>query len=230
MGRKGWFHQVWPRECRKTGRKGAAGKKSPPAADQSGDCPGEPPGRARLARAGAYHDWHEAHGELAILCGGCFASERARGLDRNRRMAWVADSFAGLPPPDPGKYPADAEDKHHTITPLAVSLEEVRENFKRYSLLDDQVCFLKGWFKDTLPNAPLKRLAVVRLDGDMYESTMDGLTNLYPKLSVGGYLIVDDFGAVRGCRKAVEDFRLTHGITESIQQIDWGGVFWRREK
>ena len=170
--------------------------------------------------------------ETGVWRGGATIFMRAilKAYGINDRRVWVADSFAGLPPPDPGKYPADADDKHHTITPLAVSLEEVRENFKRYGLLDDQVCFLKGWFKDTLPNAPLNRLAVVRLDGDMYESTMDGLTNLYPKLSVGGYLIVDDFGAVPGCRKAVEDFRQANGITESIRQIDWGGVFWRREK
>ncbi len=108
------------------------------------------------------------------------------------RRVWVADSFAGLPPPDPGKYPADANDKHHTKKPLAISLEEVKANFEKYGLLDKQVQFLKGWFKNTLPVAPITRLAVVRLDGDLYESTMDGLTNLYPKLSVGGYLIVDD--------------------------------------
>ena len=146
------------------------------------------------------------------------------------RRVWVADSFAGLPLPDPAKYPADNNDKHHTKVPLAVSLDEVKENFRKYSLLDDKVCFLKGWFKDTLPNAPFQKLAIVRMDGDMYESTMDGLTNLYPKLSQGGYLIVDDFGAVPACREAVEDFRRENGISEAIKQIDWGGVFWRREK
>jgi len=144
------------------------------------------------------------------------------------RQVWVADSFSGLPPPDPSKYPADLGDEHHAITPLAISLEQVKENFEKYALLDEQVRFLKGWFKDTLPNAPIKQLAVVRLDGDMYESTMDGLSNLYPKLSVGGYLIVDDFGAVPGCRKAVEDFRQANGIRDTIHQIDWGGVFWQR--
>lgn len=80
---------------------------------------------------------------------------------------------------------------------LAVSLEAVQENFRKYDLLDDQVRFLKGWFKDTLPTAPIQKLAILRLDGDMYESTMDGLNNLYSKLSVGGFVIVDDYGAVR---------------------------------
>ncbi len=146
------------------------------------------------------------------------------------RRVFVADSFEGLPAPDSGKYPADAGDKHHLLTPLAVSLEEVKSNFEKYGLLDEQVCFLKGWFKDTLPRAPIERLAVIRLDGDMYESTMDGLKHLYPKLSVGGYLIVDDYGAVRGCRKAIEDYRKAYGISEVIREIDWGGVYWQRMK
>ena len=112
---------------------------------------------------------------------------------------------------------------------LGVSLEDVKANFQRYGLLDDQVCFLKGWFKDTLPKAPIASLAIARLDGDMYESTLDGLTHLYPKLSVGGFLIVDDYGiASPGCRKAVDAYRAAHHISEPIKRIDWGGVFWQR--
>lgn len=144
------------------------------------------------------------------------------------RKVWVADSFAGLPEPDPEKYPADAGDIHHTMTPLAVSLDQVKSHFAKYDLLDEHVCFLKGWFKDTLPTAPVERLAVARLDGDMYESTMDALVALYPKLSVGGYLIVDDYGCVPGCKKAVEDYRKKHGICDVIQPIDGFGVFWQR--
>lgn len=146
------------------------------------------------------------------------------------RIVWVADSFSGLPKPDAEKYPADAGDEFHIREDLAVSQERVSANFQRYDLLDDQVRFLKGWFKDTLPLLTAQKLAVVRLDGDMYESTMDGLTNLYPKLQPGGFLIVDDYGCVPGCRQAVEDYRKQHGITEPIQTIDWTGAFWRRQK
>jgi len=146
------------------------------------------------------------------------------------RTVWLADSFAGLPPPDPDKYPDDAGDILHLLKPLAISLEQVKANFDTYGLLDDRVQFLKGWFKDTLPKAPLKQLAVVRLDGDMYESTMDGLTSLYPKLSVGGYVIVDDYGAVPACAKAVKDYRKQHDISDAIEGIDWSGVFWKRSR
>ena len=144
------------------------------------------------------------------------------------RHVWVADSFEGLPSPEAGRYPHDAESNFHTFDELAISLEQVKSNFERYGLLDDRVRFLKGWFSDTLPEAPIERLAVVRLDGDMYESTMDALVNLYPKLSVGGYLIVDDYGAVPACRQAIHDYREAHDIHEEIQSIDYTGVFWQR--
>ena len=144
------------------------------------------------------------------------------------RTVWAADSFEGLPKPDAEKYPDDAGDKHSWIPELAVSVEQVKKNFEAFGLLDNQVKFLKGWFKDTLPTAPIGKLAVARLDGDMYESTMDALVSLYPKLSVGGYLIVDDYGAVEACKKAIHDFRDKHGIKDPIRQIDIAGVFWQK--
>jgi len=144
------------------------------------------------------------------------------------RCVWVADSFQGLPAPNPTKYPADEGDRHHTVRQLAISIEEVRQNFTKYGLLDGQVRFLKGWFSETLPKADIKHLALIRLDGDMYESTMDALVNLYPKLSPGGYVIVDDWGAVDACRRAVEDYRAKHSISNEIHPIDGKGVYWKR--
>jgi len=144
------------------------------------------------------------------------------------RTVWAADSFEGLPMPDPTKYPADLGDKHYMLSHLAVSLEDVKRNFARYGLLDEQVRFLKGWFKDTLPSAPIDSLSVLRLDGDMYESTMDALLHLYPKLSPGGYVIIDDYGYSESCRKAVNDYRAEHGINDEMREIDWSGIYWMR--
>jgi len=87
------------------------------------------------------------------------------------RKVWLCDSFRGLPPPSPEKYAADAGDRHHTYEELAVTQEQVRANFARYGLLDERVEFVAGWFRDTLPSAPISRISVLRLDGDMYEST-----------------------------------------------------------
>lgn len=146
------------------------------------------------------------------------------------RTVWVADSFAGLPPPDTERYPQDAGDIHHTFDQLIVSQEDVAHNFALYGLLDDQVKFLKGWFRDTLPTAPIEKLAVMRLDGDMYESTMDALVSLYPKLSVGGYVIIDDYGHLPNCKRAVEDFRASNSITDTISTVDWTGAYWQRSR
>jgi hypothetical protein len=143
------------------------------------------------------------------------------------RCVWVADSFEGLPPPDPAKFPADTGSHLHEIGLLAVPMEDVKNNFAKYEMLDEQVRFLQGWFKDTLPTAPIERLAILRLDGDLYESTIQALNALYGKLSSGGFVIVDDY-ALPGCRRAVEDFRGQHAITDTIQHIDDTAAFWRK--
>lgn len=167
--------------------------------------------------------------ETGVWRGGACIFMRAilRTYGIEDRVVWVADSFEGLPPPNEEAYPKDRGDGHHTLRYLAVSLEEVQKNFRNYGLLDDQVKFLKGWFKDTLSAAPIERLAVLRLDGDMYESTMDALSALYHKLSPGGYLIVDDF-FLESCRAAIRDFRKEHEIDDPIQSIDANSVFWQK--
>ena len=167
--------------------------------------------------------------EAGVWRGG--ASLLLRGVlaayEESERRVVLADSFRGLPPPDSERYPEDAGDVNHLAEELAVPLEEVRANFERYGLLDEQVQFVEGWFKDSLPGLADREWALIRLDGDLYESTMDGLINLYPRLQPGGFLIVDDYG-FDNCRAAVEDYRSEHEITEPIERIDWVGAFWRR--
>lgn len=151
-------------------------------------------------------------------------------LGDEKRRVWVADSFRGLPKPDLSKYPEDAGDLLHSRKQLAIELEEVRRNFERYGFLDSRVRFLVGWFDQTLPQAPIESLAVLRLDADMYKGTIEALEALYPKVSLGGFVVVDDYGAMASCRKAVEDFRDRNDIREPIESIDWTGVYWRRGK
>jgi hypothetical protein len=151
-----------------------------------------------------------------------------RALGDPSRCVWVCDSFQGLPPPDARRYPADAGDVHFSRAELAVSEEDVRANFARYGLLDDRVRFLSGWFRNTLPTAPIEQIAVLRLDGDMYESTWDALVNLYSKIVPGGYVVVDDYGGIAACQMAVADFRREQGIEDEIHGIDSSGVYWRR--
>ncbi len=144
------------------------------------------------------------------------------------RTVWCADSFQGLPAPSPTEYPADKELHLEQFEYLSVGVEIVRRNFARYGLLDNQVQFLVGWFKDTLPTAPIKQLSILRLDGDLYESTSHALQNLYPKLTPGGYCIIDDYGNIDACKKAVEDYRRANGIADEICDVDGYCVYWRR--
>lgn len=146
------------------------------------------------------------------------------------RSVWCADSFAGLPAPDPELHPADRELRLHREPELAVARTEVEATFRRYRLLDDRVRFVEGWFRDTLPGLAGRTWSVIRIDGDMYGSTMDALNNLYPGLAPGGFAIIDDYGAVEACRRAVEDFRRREAITEPLERIDWTGVLWRRRR
>ncbi len=166
------------------------------------------------------------------------------------RRVFVADSFRGLPRPDPAQYPADLGVTHHEVEYAKVSREEVEENFRRYGLLDDRVVFLEGWFKDTLPSAValpmstysgspsypnfacqhymglIKKLSILRLDGDMYESTMQALENLYPRVSPGGYVIIDDLNLPE-CKKAVIDYIKKYDIQDPVMPIDGCGGWMR---
>ena len=144
------------------------------------------------------------------------------------RTVWLADSFEGVPSPDPRRHPADAGYRLHRYPELAISIEHVRANFARYGLLDDQVRFVEGRFRDTLPTLSGHRWSLIRVDGDLAESTHDSLQNLYPSLSPGGFVIVDDYGAVRACRQAVDEFRAIRRVREPIEYIDESAVFWRR--
>jgi hypothetical protein len=151
------------------------------------------------------------------------------------RLVWVADSFEGLPEPNPDLFPLEAKVQSGPVMQkayhnLAVRLEEVSRNFAAYGLLDDQVSFLKGWFKDTLPTAPIGKLSLMRLDGDFYESTRDGLKYLYDKLSIGGFVIIDDYGedSWTYCRKAVDEFRSERHIEDPLIAVDSKCSYWQR--
>ena len=168
--------------------------------------------------------------ETGVWRGGCAIFMRgilaAHGV--GDKKVWLADSFSGVPEPDAARYPLDEFSDLHNQVGLAVSREDVEANFQRYGLLDNQVCFIEGWFEQTLPTLAGHSWSLIRLDGDLYQSTMEGLENLYPGLSLGGYCIVDDYGTYPACRQAVEDFREKHKIDEEIVDIDGYGAFWKR--
>ena len=168
--------------------------------------------------------------ETGIWRGGSVIFMRAvlEAYEVHDRVVWAADSFCGLPPPNVEKFPADEGDPHYTFDYLRVPLETVQANFRKFGLLDNQVRFIEGFFSETLPKAPIEKLALLRLDGDMYEATYVALENLYPKLSPGGIVILDDYGVLPRSAKAAEDFRAKYKIEQPLLEIDWSGRFWMK--
>lgn len=131
--------------------------------------------------------------------------------------------------------PVSTSDKDHdewSITSfLAVSKAEVMRNFEVYGLLDDHVVFHEGYFRYVLPSVAKEKLdiAVLRMDGDMYESTMDIFYNLWDRVQLGGYIIIDDYG-IPECRNAVSDFTQHLGISPDFIPVDHTGVYFEKRE
>lgn len=90
----------------------------------------------------------------------------------------------------------------------------------------EKIHYHVGWFQDTLPEARIPEIAILRLDGDWYASTKVCLEHLYDKVVPGGFVIIDDYGAYEGCRKAVDEFRRNKGITAYLHHIDGESRYW----
>jgi hypothetical protein len=167
--------------------------------------------------------------EAGVWRGGAVAFLQAflRENDITDRTVWAADTFAGVPAP---AGTGDHDDEWTAINDiLAVDAEQVRETLRRYALDDGRVRFLQGRFRDTLPAAPVERIALLHVDSGTYEGTKDTLTYLYPKLSPGGYAVIGDYVAL-GPRRAVSEFRQANGIRPPLRTVDHLGVYWANEQ
>ncbi len=168
--------------------------------------------------------------EAGVCQGGAAIFLRALQVSHGQghRRLWAADSFEGLPP---ATSPVDLELGMHMdgLSWLSYSLDEVREHFRRYDLLDEGVRFLPGWFCESLPNAPVKQTALLRLDGDLYSSTRETLDALYSRVAPGGFVVVDDYYYFRACGRAVDEFRASRNVASPIRRGDWNSAQWRKE-
>jgi O-methyltransferase len=142
------------------------------------------------------------------------------------RQVWLADSFEGMPIQSENDL-IDPNISNETF--LSVSLDQVKDNLRIFGMLDEKVSFIKGWFSESLPAAQISKIAVLRLDGDYYSSTMDALSALFDRVSVGGYVIVDDYGDFESCRRAVNEFCANRGVSPELVTIDSNGVYWQKE-
>ncbi len=141
---------------------------------------------------------------------------------------FLFDTFAGMPPP--GAYDArftgesaadilDAPDERERVLATA-SLEEVRKNVLGVGYDPRRVHFVQGLVEETIPQRAPEQIALLRLDTDWYESTRHELTHLYPRLSRGGVLIIDDYGCWLGARRATDEYIEEHGLRLLLNRID----------
>lgn len=167
--------------------------------------------------------------EAGVCQGGASIYMRALQVayGQEQRRMWVADSFEGLPAPR-SDVDAGLDFTEERMPWLAASLEAVRDNFRTYDLLSDEVRFVKGWFSDSLQASKVEKIALLRIDADLYESTRDVLQALYDRVSVGGFIIVDDYHAFCACRTAVDEFRSERGIADPLRRVDWTATCWQK--
>jgi len=138
----------------------------------------------------------------------------------DNRTIWAYDSYQGIPLA--GKHdtlqPGIGKINHNVNVPekellktsgaAVFTVKQVKDHIKEWGLGTMDIRYIEGWFENTLPMNKIKKIALLRLDGDLYSSTKVCLEYLYPKLVKGGYLIIDDY-ALTGCRKAVVDYAKT---------------------
>lgn len=150
-----------------------------------------------------------------------------KAYQSKNRIVHLADSFEGLPKAST----REDNDGWAAMGLLRVPQEAVQKNFQKYGLLDDQVQFHKGFFRNSLPvvrqvfKEKRSKISLLRLDGDMYESTMDIFFNLAEFLSPGACIVVDDY-CIAECKKAVHQFLNMHDLSPKIHIIDWCGAFF----
>ncbi len=163
-------------------------------------------------------------------------------MDRDGgRMVHLFDSFEGIPSPGPNDNETitgciGTEQRGLVSTGVSVcSLEKVRRNMRIFGVPDRRLVYHKGWFQNTVQRAVVrgqlsgKKIAMLRLDGDLYESTMVCLEHLHPLVPRGGFVVIDDY-ALTGCRLAVTEYHAKHALKPQIISIRGGGgpVYYRK--
>jgi hypothetical protein len=164
--------------------------------------------------------------EAGIWRGGVIMLMRAliNAYNMRDRRVFAADSFAGIPK----NTRALNDPVDHWRDRWVASLDEVQQAIRRFGLLDERIQFVVGFFEQSLKSLKDERFAVARLDSDSYDSVETSLEYLYPLVSQGGYVIIDDWH-LPGCRMAVMNYRSQLGINDEIHERD-GNAYWVKQQ
>jgi len=180
--------------------------------------------------------------ELGVARGGCAALMASVAFNKEicgkmDRKLWLFDSYEGLPEPTAMDFnPELGSGTGEHVRPLPKGscpgqLDEVKHlMFSKNHFPRDKIEFVKGWFEKTVPvtKKEIQQIAVLRIDGDWYESTKCCLENLYDKVTSGGYIIVDDYQSCYGCRRAVDEFIQNRSLVPVIKFDGRGGCYFEK--
>ena len=154
--------------------------------------------------------------------GAIFMRAYLEGWELPDRKVVVADRFRSSASPD-----GHLQMPEHGVAGFKADLNLVRDGFARFDLLDDRVAFLQGPMAATLPDAPVERVALLRIGAGIAGETRAALEALYDSVTIGGYVVVDG-RAHRSCLDDVAAFRESRGITEPFERVDNNAVAWRK--
>jgi len=148
------------------------------------------------------------------------------------RDLYLFDTYEGMPPPSDidrrrdGRTAAELLASADRTAPVwaVAHLDDVREGMAAVGYPDDRVHYVRGMVEDTVPTRAPQTISILRLDTDWYASTRHELTHLYPRLSSGGVLIIDDYGYWQGSRRAVEEFLAETGARLLLTRISAGRI------
>ena len=173
--------------------------------------------------------------ECGVAEGGTAAmmAMTSKALGESERDVWLFDSYEGLPEPTIEDYHdrrAGSSCGRCRRGLLGHGRTGQRPFLRQAWLPRDRIHLVKGWFQDTVPlhRDKVTPIAVLRLDGDWYESTRIPLDNFYDKVSPGGFVIIDDYATCFGSRRAVDEFRIEHGISTPLHEDGRGGVYFQK--
>ncbi|QDS99802.1 TylF/MycF/NovP-related O-methyltransferase [Adhaeretor mobilis] len=173
--------------------------------------------------------------ECGVARGGCAALiATVAASDSQARNCWFFDSYEGLPDPTVEDIADGATGDH--IRPLPKgsclgTIEQVSELlFDQFKLSRENITLVKGWFDQTLPvtGEKIGAIALLRVDGDWYESTKCCLEELFDQVTPGGHVIIDDYYSCHGARKATDEFLATRGISVDLVSDGRGGSFFQK--
>jgi hypothetical protein len=154
--------------------------------------------------------------------------------------SWLFDSYEGLPAEnkmDELHSAAWKGQEHSTMDEKGSyafegGVETVKRDVEKFvGGNSDTIHFVKGWFQDTVFKAPISKISVLRLDGDMYSSTMDVLHAFYDKVVPTGYVIIDDYGHWPQCKAAIHDYfdkEKKMNITALLKKVDYTGSYFQK--